>query len=66
MAGKFLFNSFIFVLYLIHHYLSLHAGVSTVERRFHPSAIPSSAFADAVEDYKKDSGTDDEGEWRTA
>jgi len=66
MAGKFLFDSFILVLYLIYNYLSLHAGVSTVDHQFRPSAIPTSAFADAVKEYKGDSGTDDEGEWRTA
>ena len=35
-----------------------------VEFQLPLSAIPFSAFADVVEEYKEDSGTDDEGEMR--
>ena len=66
MAGMSLFNSFVSVLYLIYRYLSLHAGVSTVEPRYQHIGIPFLAFADVVEEYKGDSGTDDEGEQRIA
>ena len=45
---------------------SLHAGVSTIEPRLRPAAIPVSAFEDAVVEYKADSETDDEGDMMNA
>ena len=47
-------------------YIRLHAGVSTFEPQQCLAAIPTSAFADAVQDYKADSETDDEGDMITA
>ena len=46
--------------------LSLHAGVSTIEPHLRQAAILFSAFADAVDEYKADSETDDEGDMRNA
>jgi hypothetical protein len=41
---------------------SLHAGVSTFMGGAVQQAIPVSAFADAVNDYVGNSGTDDDGD----
>ena len=46
--------------------LSLHAGVSTMEPQLRQAAIPFSAFAEAVDDYKADDTTDSEGDMRNA
>jgi hypothetical protein len=40
---------------------AISTSVSTVDRQPR-AAIPFSAFADAVEEYEADTGTDDEGD----
>ena len=59
LAGKFFFVLIVYI--LINAFQSLHAGVSTMEPQ-QRQAISFSAFVDAVEEYERDSETDDEGD----
>ena len=64
MAGKFFFSSY--CLCLSNLFIGrLHAGISTIDPQAR-AAIPFSAFADAIEEYEAESGTDDEGDMMNA
>ena len=52
---------FIFNLTSLEDYMQDSAGVSTIDP-VSCAAIPFMAFADAIEEYEADSGTDDEGD----
>ena len=52
---------FIFNLTSLEDYMLDSAGVSTIDP-VSCAAIPFMAFADAIEEYEADSGTDDEGD----